>query len=102
MWSIGDTKPSTSVATEIVQHSNKARGSVSLNLLGGQRKIKVEDNIQMSFSISAKVSIKLVIIHLLMIMINQNVTVPVKDTTYWCTVVQLPTEERYIYKVAKS
>ena len=40
------------------------------------------------------------LIHLLMIVIDQNVTVPVKDTTYWCTVVQLPIEKRYIYKVA--
>ena len=55
MWNIGDTKPSTPSATEIVQHSKKARGSISLNLLGGQQKVIVDDNSKMSFSISAKV-----------------------------------------------
>ena len=48
-------KPSSPVASEIVKHSNQACGSVSLNLLGGQQRLKLDDTSEISFSISAKV-----------------------------------------------
>ena len=56
LWSIGDINP---VASEIVQHSRQARGSVTLNLLGSQQKSRLDDirGPEMSFSITAKVRI---------------------------------------------
>lgn len=55
LWSVGDTKPSTPLATDIIPHSKQARGSVALNFLGGQQKIIVDDASEISFSITAKV-----------------------------------------------
>lgn len=69
LWSVGDTKPSTPLATDIVPHSNQARGSIALNFLGGQQKIILDDTSEISFPISAKVrqtfdyTVRYVIIH---------------------------------------
>ena len=90
-------------------------GSISLNLIGGYNEVRTEqDNdffilnnenvrcmnghLHESSYIYSKPFVYLILSHAML-----QLLIPIKDTTYWCSVFALPDEvkkqEKYIYKV---
>lgn len=81
VWSFNENaKPAS--PEDLQKHTHS--GSTAINILGKAEQREEPDNAG-SFTLR-----------------TENTTIPASKTSYWCQVVQIPPEERYIYKFAPS